>query len=142
MVLNHIHLRQQQYPAVYADILAVRQASPSPTILKVILETALLNKPQIIAGSILALKAGADFIKTSTGFVKEGGAKVEHVRLMRDVIGYMDGKGKVKASGGIRTLGNLREMVEGGAERVGCSASVGIVGEVGGEGDGAGEGGG
>ena len=98
-------------------------------ILKVILETALLSVEEKLRGSELAILAGADFIKTSTGF-SSGGATAADVALMRGVAGNRCG---VKASGGIRTLANVKEMLEAGASRIGASASVAIVREMGAE---------
>jgi len=96
-------------------------------VLKVILETALLSVEEKLRGSELAILAGADFIKTSTGF-SSGGATAADVALMRGVAGNRCG---VKASGGIRTLANVKEMLEAGANRIGASASVAIVREMG-----------
>ena len=92
-------------------------------IVKVILETALLDDEQKIAACRLSKEAGADFVKTSTGF-GPGGATVEDVALMRKTVGPDMG---VKASGGIRTLEDLRKMVAAGATRIGTSAGVKIV---------------
>ena len=92
-------------------------------IVKVILETALLDDEQKITACTLAKEAGADFVKTSTGF-GPGGATVEDVALMRKTVGPDMG---VKASGGIRTLEDLRKMVAAGATRIGTSAGVKIV---------------
>ena len=98
-------------------------------LLKVILETALLSVEEKLRGSELAIQAGADFIKTSTGF-SSGGATAADVALMRGVAGSRCG---VKASGGIRTLANVKEMLDAGASRIGASASVAIVRELGAE---------
>jgi deoxyribose-phosphate aldolase len=98
-------------------------------LLKVILETALLNVEEKLRGSELAIQAGADFIKTSTGF-SSGGATATDVALMRGVAGSRCG---VKASGGIRTLADVKAMLEAGASRIGASASVAIVREMGAE---------
>jgi deoxyribose-phosphate aldolase len=89
----------------------------------VILETALLDDPQKVVASTLAKLAGADFVKTSTGFSKTG-ATAHDVALMRRVVGPSLG---VKASGGIRTLSDLETMTAAGATRIGASASVKIV---------------
>jgi deoxyribose-phosphate aldolase len=96
-------------------------------LLKVILETALLSVEEKLRGSELAIQAGADFIKTSTGF-SSGGATAADVALMRGVAGSRCG---VKAAGGIRTLADVKEMLEAGANRIGASASVAIVREMG-----------
>ncbi len=95
-------------------------------LLKVILETCLLSEAEKRESCRLALEAKADFVKTSTGFSKNG-ATVEDVRLMRETVGESLG---VKASGGIRSLAVLRAMVEAGATRIGTSAGVQILGEL------------
>ncbi|MBV8903253.1 MAG: deoxyribose-phosphate aldolase, partial [Acidobacteriia bacterium] len=92
---------------------------------KVILETALLENDEKVTACVLAKEAGAEFVKTSTGF-GPGGAKVEDVALMRKAVGPQMG---VKASGGIRTLADLEAMVAAGATRIGASASVKIMAE-------------
>ncbi len=110
--------------AVGTDIRAVvEEAHQAGAIVKVILETALLNDAQKTEACQIAKQAGADFVKTSTGF-GPGGATVHDVTLMRAAVGPELG---VKASGGIRTLQDLRKMVEAGATRIGASASVSIV---------------
>jgi deoxyribose-phosphate aldolase len=96
-------------------------------LLKVILETCLLSVEEKLRGSELAIQAGADFIKTSTGF-STGGATAADVAMMRGVAGNRCG---VKASGGIRTLASVKELLEAGATRIGASASVAIVRELG-----------
>jgi len=98
-------------------------------LLKVILETVLLTMEEKLRASEIAIQAGADFIKTSTGF-STGGATAADVALMRGVAGARCG---VKASGGIRTLTDVRAMLEAGANRIGASASVAIVRELGAE---------
>ena len=98
-------------------------------LLKVILETALLSMEEKLRGSELAIQAGADFIKTSTGFASSGATPAD-VALMRGVAGSRCG---VKAAGGIRTLANVKAMLEAGATRIGASASVAIVRELGAE---------
>ena len=98
----------------------------TPVLLKVILETCLLTDDEIILACKAAKRAGADFVKTSTGF-STGGATVHHVRLMKETVG--DGL-QVKASGGIRTLADARAMIDAGADRLGCSASVSIMEEL------------
>jgi deoxyribose-phosphate aldolase len=124
MVLNVGALRGGNNDAVRDDIAAVVEtAHLGSAIVKVILETALLAKEQKIAACLLAKQAGADFVKTSTGF-STAGATVEDVALMRRTVGPEMG---VKASGGIRTLDDLQNMVAAGATRVGASASVKII---------------
>jgi deoxyribose-phosphate aldolase len=124
MVLNVGELRGGNADAVQADIRAVVEAAHARgALVKVILETALLTDSQKVAACELAKAAGADFVKTSTGF-GPGGATVEDVALMRRTVGPAIG---VKASGGVRTLEDLKKMVAAGASRVGASASVKIV---------------
>ena len=94
-------------------------------ILKVILETAYLTDKEIATACRIAQDAGADFVKTSTGFAPEG-AKVEHIKLMRSVVGVEMG---IKASGGIKTLDQALAMIEAGADRIGTSSGVEIVNE-------------
>jgi deoxyribose-phosphate aldolase len=124
MVLNIGELRGGNSDAVRADIKAVVDAAHAGgAIVKVILETALLSDEQKVAASLLAREAGADFVKTSTGF-GPGGATAADVALMRRTVGPAMG---VKASGGVRTLEDLKAMAAAGANRVGASASVKIV---------------
>jgi deoxyribose-phosphate aldolase len=124
MVLNIGELRGGNYDAVRGDIDAVVAAAHSGgAIVKVILETAVLDDHQKIMGCTLAKMAGAEFVKTSTGF-STGGATVHDVELMRRTVGPEMG---VKASGGIRTLEDLKNMVAAGATRIGASASVKII---------------
>ena len=124
MVMNVGALRSADEIAVQNDIRGVVEvAHRGGALVKVILETALLTDDQKIAACRIAKQAGADFVKTSTGF-GPGGATTADIRLMRDTVGPAMG---VKASGGIRTLEDLRSMVAAGASRVGASASVSIV---------------
>src|SRR5271166_4383719 len=124
MVQNIGALRGGDPSAVQRDIEAVvKAAHRHGAIVKVILETALLDDDQKIAACLLAKAAGADFVKTSTGFGPSG-ATVHDVELMRRTVGSEMG---VKASGGIRTLDDFNKMVAAGATRVGASASVKIV---------------
>jgi deoxyribose-phosphate aldolase len=124
MVLNIGELRGGNHGAVRDDIKAVVETAHSHgAIVKVILETALLNDEQKVAACLLAKEAGADFVKTSTGFGPSG-ATAADVALMRRTVGPAIG---VKASGGVRTLEDLQTMVVAGANRVGASASVKIV---------------
>ena len=124
MVLNIGELRGGNYDAVRQDIQAVvRAAHQGGAIVKVILETALLDDNQKAMASTLSKLAGAEFVKTSTGFGPHG-ATVHDVALMRQVVGAEMG---VKASGGIRTLDDLKSMAAAGATRIGASASVKIV---------------
>ena len=124
MVLNIGELRGENYEAVRRDIEAVVGAAhDGSAIVKVILETALLDDHQKAMACTLAKLAGAEFVKTSTGFSTHG-ATVHDVALMRQVVGAEMG---VKASGGIRTLEDLKNMVAAGANRIGASSSVKIV---------------
>lgn len=123
MVLNVGMLTSGRYDYVEADIRAVVDALEQEILIKVILETALLTDEQKVAACLIARAAGADFVKTSTGF-SSGGATVEDVALMRRVVGTELG---VKASGGIRSEAEARAMIEAGATRIGASASVSIV---------------
>ena len=124
MVINIGELRGGNTDAVSNDIRAVVSAAhEGGAIVKVILETALLDDEQKIAACRLSKDAGAEFVKTSTGF-GPGGATVEDVALMRKTVGAEMG---VKASGGIRTLEDLQKMAAAGATRIGTSAGVKIV---------------
>jgi deoxyribose-phosphate aldolase len=130
MVIPIGQLKSGNHQAVHHAIRAAASvAHHNGAILKVILETALLSTEEKLRGSEIAIQAGADFIKTSTGFAK-GGATPADVALMRGVAG---GRCGVKASGGIRTLADVRSLLEAGASRIGASASVAIVRELGAE---------
>ena len=122
MVLNVGALKGREYALVLEDIARVVETC-RPLPVKVILETSLLTREEKIAGCVLAKAAGATFVKTSTGF-GSGGASVEDVALMRQVVGEDVG---VKASGGIRSAEDALKMIQAGANRVGASASVAIV---------------
>lgn len=130
MVLNVGALMEGDYATVYSDIKAVRDGAPGK-ILKVILETGLLSKEAIVRGSILVKMAGADFVKTSTGF-GPGGASVEDVSIMREVVGPDFG---VKASGGVRNYQTALAMIKAGANRIGTSSGIAIVQGLKGESD-------
>ncbi len=123
MVLNIGALKDGDLKTVEADIRAVRQAAAGPTVLKVIIETCLLADEEKIRACQIAQQAGADFVKTSTGF-SSGGATVEDVALMRRTVGPEMG---VKASGGIKDWFAAVAMVKAGADRLGTSAGVVIV---------------
>ncbi len=126
MVINIGALRGGERDIVRSDIEAVVAASHGHgAIVKTIIETALLDDAQKALACRLAQDAGADFVKTSTGFSKAG-ATAADVTLMRRTVGKAMG---VKASGGIRTLADLKAMVDAGATRIGASASVRIVEE-------------
>lgn len=124
MVQNIGALRDGDDKTVQADIEAVVEAGHrAGAIVKVILETAMLTDDQKTKACLLAKAAGADFVKTSTGFGPSG-ATAQDVALMRRVVGPDMG---VKASGGIRTLADAKKMIDAGANRIGASASVKIV---------------
>ncbi len=125
MVLNVSKLKDKDYEFVLEDIKAVKKACADKP-LKVILETDLLEKDEIKKACELCVEAKADFVKTSTGFVKNGeGAKAEDVKLMADIV-KPHGLG-VKASAGIRDKAKALAMIEAGADRLGTSSGVAIV---------------
>lgn len=128
MVIPIGMLKGEQYGPVMEDILSVIDASHSTgAIVKVILEMAMLNRREKIIACLLSQAAGADFVKTSTGFGPSG-ASVEDVDLMRRVVGPVEKMG-IKAAGGIRSLADARAMLKAGATRLGTSAGVKIVQE-------------
>ncbi len=130
MVANIGALKARDYTLVAKDIHSVVQACHARGVLvKVILEMALLEDEEKVAGCLLAKEAGADYVKTSTGF-GPGGATVEDVALMRRTVGPEMG---VKAAGGIKSLADAEGMVAAGATRIGASAGVRIVREARGE---------
>ena len=123
MVLWIGALRQGNTAAVQADIEGVVNACHPRAIVKVILETCLLTDAQIETACRLCVAAGADYVKTSTGF-STAGATAEHVALMKRAVG---GRAKVKAAGGIRTYEDAKRMIDAGADRIGASAGIAIV---------------
>jgi deoxyribose-phosphate aldolase len=128
MVINIGALKSGDHARVSEDIRGVVEiAHGAGAIVKVILETCLLTLPEKLLASELALQAGTDFLKTSTGF-SSGGATPDDVAMLRGVAGTLCG---VKASGGIKTLDHVRAVLESGANRIGASASVAIVRELG-----------
>ncbi len=130
MVLPIGVLKSGNYTGVHHTIhAAATVAHYNGALLKVILETALLTMEEKLRASEIAIQSGADYIKSSTGFATCG-ATAADVALMRGVAGARCG---VKASGGIRTLGDVKAMLEAGANRIGASASVAIVRECGAE---------
>jgi deoxyribose-phosphate aldolase len=130
MVIPVGHLKSGNHHAVERTVHAAASvAHHHGAILKVILETCLLNVEEKLRAAEIAIQAGADFLKTSTGF-STGGATAADVALLRGVAGARCG---VKASGGIRTLADARTMLDAGATRIGASASVAIVRELGAE---------
>jgi len=122
MVINIAALKDRQDDLVEKDIRAVVEATEGKAITKVIIETCLLTNEEKIRACELSVKAGADFVKTSTGF-STGGATVEDIRLMRKTVGPNIG---VKASGGVRCREDALAMVEAGASRIGASSGVAI----------------
>src|SRR5699024_7896912 len=106
------------------DIAAVRAAVPAPAVLKVIIESAALTDEQIVAACQASESAGADFVKTSTGFHPAGGASVAAVTLMARTVG---GRLGIKASGGIRDADTARTMLDAGATRLGLSGSAAVL---------------
>ena len=122
MVINVGALKDKDYSVVLEDIKAVKEAC-GEHILKVIIETCLLTDDEKVKACELAKEAGADFVKTSTGF-GSAGAKVEDVRLMRETVGPDMG---VKASGGIHDMEFAKELVDAVANRLGTSATIEIV---------------
>ncbi|MFZ4223745.1 deoxyribose-phosphate aldolase, partial [Staphylococcus aureus] len=115
-------LKDGRFDDVQQDIEAVVKAAKGHTV-KVIIETVLLDHDEIVKASELTKAAGADFVKTSTGFAG-GGATAEDVKLMKDTVGADI---EVKASGGVRNLEDFNKMVEAGATRIGASAGVQIM---------------
>jgi deoxyribose-phosphate aldolase len=123
MVINVGALKSKQYKKVLKDIQAVVEAAKDKALVKVIIETALLTDEEKVKVCELAKEAGADFVKTSTGF-STGGATVADVALMRQTVGPDMG---VKASGGIHNEQEAQAMIEAGATRIGTSAGVAIM---------------
>lgn len=130
MVINIGALKSQQYDYVRQDIQRVVDAAKGKALVKVIIETALLTDEEKVKACELAKEAGADFVKTSTGF-STGGAKVADIRLMRETVGPDMG---VKASGGVHNAEEALVMIEAGATRIGASTGVAIVSGATGEG--------
>ena len=130
MVINIGALKSQQYDHVRQDIQGVVDAAKGKAFVKVIIETALLTDEEKVKACELAKEAGADFVKTSTGF-STGGAKVADIRLMRETVGPDMG---VKASGGVHNAEEALAMIEAGATRIGASMGVAIVSGATGEG--------
>ena len=122
MVINIGRLKEKDYDFVKEDIKNVVYAAKGKALTKVIIETCLLTDEEKVVACKLAKEAGADFVKTSTGF-STGGALKEDIKLMRETVGQELG---VKASGGVRTLEDAEAMIENGATRIGASASIKI----------------
>ena len=123
MVIDLALARTDRFDLTEAEIRAVREAAPH-VLLKVIIESAVLSDAQIVGVCEAAERAGADFVKTSTGFHPAGGASVHAVRLMADTVGPRLG---VKASGGIRDTATALAMIDAGATRLGLSASAAVL---------------
>lgn len=123
MVINIGAAKEGDWDAVREDIAAVKKACGG-ALLKVIIESAALTDEEIVGACEAAVAAGADFVKTSTGFHPAGGASAHAVALMREAVG--DGLG-VKASGGIRTAEAAREMIDAGASRLGLSGTEAVL---------------
>ena len=123
MVINIGALKDKQDDLVLSDIKAVVEAAGEKALVKVIIETCLLTDEEKVRACELAVQAGADFVKTSTGF-STGGATPEDVALMRKTVGDKAG---VKASGGVRSLEDMKAMIEAGANRIGASSGVKIM---------------
>jgi len=123
MVINIGALKDHNDELVEKDIRAVVEAAKGKAHTKVIIETSLLTNEEKIRACELAVKAGADFVKTSTGF-STGGATAEDIALMRKTVGPDLG---VKASGGVRSTEDVQKMIEAGATRIGASSSIAIV---------------
>ena len=123
MVINIGALKDKNYDLVYEDIKAVVEASNKQALVKVIIETCYLTDDEKVKACELAVKAGTDFVKTSTGF-GTGGSTPEDIKLMREIVGPNIG---VKASGGVRTDKDAKTVIDAGASRIGASASISIV---------------
>ena len=124
MVIDVGAAKAGRFDLVEADISAVRAEIPAPLVLKVIIESAALTDDEIVGVCRAAVNAGADFVKTSTGFHPTGGATVHAVRLMRETVGDALG---VKASGGVRSHADALAMIEAGASRLGVSGSKAVL---------------
>lgn len=125
MVINVGAVKSEDYNYVEKDIASVVEAAKGKAVIKVILETCLLTNDEKITCCRLCKEAGADFVKTSTGF-SSNGATVADIRLMRETVGPDMG---VKAAGGIRDYKTAKAMVDAGATRIGASASIAIISE-------------
>jgi len=123
MVIDVGMAKEHDYPAITADISAVRKAIPG-TLLKVIIESAALTDDEIIEVCKCAESAGADFVKTSTGFHPSGGATPHAVALMAQTVG---GRLGVKASGGVRSLDDAKAVIAAGATRLGLSGTASVL---------------
>lgn len=125
MVMNISALKNRNLDLVKEDIFMVMEAARGETV-KVIIETCLLTNEEKVLACEIVKKCGADFVKTSTGF-STGGATIEDVELIKKIVGDCV---YIKASGGIRTLKDIKAFVKAGASRIGASASVDIIKEI------------
>ncbi len=123
MVINIGAAKDGNWSVIQTEVESIVRAAQE-RLVKVILETSLLSREEIIRTCQIARDAGAIYVKTSTGFSSGGGATVEAVKLMRETVGEDMG---VKASGGVRDLNTLLQMVDAGANRIGTSSGVGIM---------------
>ncbi|MEH7124087.1 deoxyribose-phosphate aldolase [Bacillus sp. JJ1773] len=123
MVINIGALKSGDHELVERDIRAVVNAAKGKALTKVIIETSLLSEEEKVRACEISVKAGADFVKTSTGF-STGGATVEDIALMRKTVGPNIG---VKASGGVRSAEDAQKMIQAGATRIGASSGAAIV---------------
>lgn len=123
MVINVAKAKEGDFDYTYEEIKAVKDAAPN-TLLKVIIESAALTDEEIVGTCQAALKAGAEFVKTSTGYHKAGGASVHAVKLMKETVGD---QAEVKASGGIRDGKFATELIEAGATRLGLSGTQAVL---------------
>jgi len=126
MVIDIGAAKEGRFDDVQAEIQAVRDVIPAPLVLKVIIESAALTDAEIVGATQAAVAAGADFVKTSTGFHPAGGATEHAVRLMAETV---DGRLGVKASGGIRSFETAQAMIAAGATRLGVSGSRQVLAE-------------
>ncbi|TFC60821.1 deoxyribose-phosphate aldolase [Cryobacterium sp. TMB1-7] len=124
MVIDIGAAKAGRFADVRADIAAVRASVPAPKVLKVIIESAALTDAEIVVVCQAAVAAGADFVKTSTGFHPAGGATVHAVRLMKQTVAE---RAQVKASGGVRSFADAAAMIDAGATRLGVSGSAALL---------------
>ncbi len=122
MVINHALLVEEQYEAFITEIFSIKNAIGN-AVLKIIIETCYLSDIQITKASELSVQAGADYVKTSTGF-GTGGATFKHIQLMKDAV---KGKAKLKASGGVRDYNTAKQYIDMGVTRLGTSSGVAIM---------------
>ncbi|TFC44702.1 deoxyribose-phosphate aldolase [Cryobacterium sp. TmT2-59] len=124
MVIDIGAVKAGRFSEVQADIAAVRASVPAPKVLKVIIESAALTDAEIVGACQASVAAGADFVKTSTGFHPAGGATVHAVRLMKQTVGD---RAEVKASGGVHSFEEAAALIEAGATRLGVSGSAALL---------------